>query len=166
MSARYSSSIAFVLVSLVVVAELAYYLPQLPDRLASHFDFAGTANGWSDQSHFILTFALLIALMGAIFVTLGSLHRVPEAIISLPNKTYWLAPERRAATFALVRDWLRWFLVLTLALIALIVGLVLRANLAPPPQLSPFAFGLVIGYVVIAVAMLVTLIRRFRVPPA
>ena len=31
MSARYSSSIAFVLVSLVVVAELAYYLPQLPD---------------------------------------------------------------------------------------------------------------------------------------
>jgi len=31
MSARYSSSIAFVLVSLVVVAELADDLPQLPD---------------------------------------------------------------------------------------------------------------------------------------
>ncbi len=165
MSTRYSSSIAFVLVSLVVVAELTYYLPQLPDRLASHFDLAGAANGRSSKPVFVLNIALVVALLGAIFVTLGSLHRVPKSIINLPNKAYWLAPERSTATFALLRDWLRWLLVLTLALIALIVGLALRANLASPPRLSSYAIWLVAGYAVIAVAMLVTLVRRFRISP-
>ena len=51
-----------------------------------------------------------------------------------------------------------------LLVLTVITGLALRANLTSPPQLSPSALWLVIGYLALAVVMSVMLIHRFRVP--
>jgi uncharacterized membrane protein len=101
------------------VAYYLPYLPMLPDRLATHFDAGGRANGWSNQAGFIRTVVILIAIATAIFLASGPLGHVPEWLINLPNKSYWLAPARRDDTFAFMRDWLRWFVVVTLALVTL-----------------------------------------------
>ena len=102
--------------------------------------------------------------MGAIFFGGGLIGRIPDRLINLPNKSYWLAPERRDQALAFLRDWLRWFVVLTLAMLTLVIGMALRANLAEPPQLSGYATWLIAAYVVLAVAMLLTVFRRFRAP--
>jgi len=63
-----------------------------------------------------------------------------------------------------VSAWLRWFLVLTLAFVKLVVGLTLRANLHSPPQLSVATLAVLILYLVAALTMVVTLIMRLHRP--
>jgi uncharacterized membrane protein len=162
MSSRLAPIIIFVLLCLALAGTVAYYLPMLPDPLATHFDAAGRANAWSDHTSFVRSVAVLVAITAAIFFGGGLLGRIPDRLINLPNKDYWLASERRDETLAFMCDWLRWFVVLTLALLTLVIGMSLRANLATPPQLSGNALWLVAAYTVIALAMMLAAFWRFR----
>jgi uncharacterized membrane protein len=162
MPARPAPIIVFVLLCLGLAGTAAYYLPVLPDRLATHFDAAGHANGWSDHTGFIESVAALVLIMAAIFFGGGLIGRTPDRLINLPNKSYWLAPERRDQALAFLRDWLRWFVVLTLAMLTLVIGMALRANLATPPQLPGYVNWLIAAYAVLVLAMLLVVFRRFR----
>jgi len=164
MPSRPAPVIVYVLLCLALAGTAAYYLPMLPDRLATHFDAAGGANGWSDHAGFVKSVAVLVAITAAIFFGGGLLGRIPDRLINLPHKGYWLAGERRDQTLAFMRDWLRWIVVLTLALLTLVIGMALRANLATPPQLSGYASWLIAAYVVMALAMILVVFRRFRAP--
>ena len=164
MPARPAPIIVFVLLCLGLAGTAAYYLPVLPERLATHFDAAGRANGWSDHAGLVESVSALVVIMAAIFLGGGLIGRIPDRLINLPNKGYWLAPERRDQALAFLRDWLRWFIVLTLAMLTLIIGMALRANLAAPPELSGYATWVIACYVVLVLAMLLTLFRRFRAP--
>jgi len=164
MRPRQAHTIVFALLCLTLTGTAAYYLPLLPDRLATHFNAGGRPNGWSDHAGFIKSVAALVVITGTIFFCGGLLGRVPDRLINLPNKGYWLAPERRDETLAFMRDWSRWFAVLTLGMITLIIGMALRANLAAPPQLPGYALSVVVTYLVIAVAMVLAVFWRFRAP--
>src|ERR1700680_775768 len=111
MQARHAPWIAFLLLCLLVIGEAVYYLPMLPDRLATHFDRSGHANGWTDKATFTRNIAVVAAIIAIIFGLAmglaGWMNRIPEGLINLPNKNYWLGAERREATFAFMRDWLR-----------------------------------------------------------
>jgi uncharacterized membrane protein len=159
---RHAPVIVFAVLCFTLAGLVAYYLSMLPDRLATHFDAGGRANGWSNQAGFIRTVVILIAIAAAIFLASGQLSHVPEWLINLPNKSYWLAPARRDDTFTFMRDWLRWFVVVTLALVTLIIGMALRANLAAPPELPGYSSWALVAYAAIVVAMGVVLLRRFR----
>jgi uncharacterized membrane protein len=161
---RHPALVVFVLICGALALDIAHYLPLVPDPLASHFGFSGRPNGWTSHFRMIAGLAVLILLFAAIFATTFFFDRVPDRLISLPHKAYWLAPERREATLLYVSAWLRWFLVLTLAFITLVVGLTLRANMHTPPQLSVAAPGMLIIYLIIAVTMVVTLIMRLHRP--
>ena len=161
---RHPALVVFVLICGALALDIAHYLPLVPDPLASHFGFSGRPNGWTSHFRMIAGLAVLILLFAAIFATTFFFDRVPDRLISLPHKAYWLAPERREATLLYVSAWLRWFLVLTLAFITLVVGLTLRANLHTPPQLSVAAPAMLIIYLVVAVTMVVTLFRRLHRP--
>jgi hypothetical protein len=102
--------------------------------------------------------------MAAIFFGGGLIGRIPDRLINLPDKSYWLAHERRDQALAFLRDWLRWFLMLTLAMLTLVIGMALRANLDEPPRLSGYATWLIAAYAVLAIATLLTILRRFRAP--
>ncbi len=164
MPARPAPVVVFVLLCLSLAGTAMYYLPVLPERLATHFDAAGRANGWSDHAGFLESVAALVLITEAIFFGSGLIGRIPDRLINLPNKSYWLAHERRDQALAFLRDWLRWFVVLTLAMLTLVIGMALRANLAEPPQLSGYATWLIAAYVVLALAMVLTIFRRFRAP--
>jgi len=72
MPARHAPVIVFVLLCLGLAGTAAYYLPVLPDRLATHFDAAGRANGWSDHAGFVESVAVLVLIMAAIFSAAAS----------------------------------------------------------------------------------------------
>src|SRR5258708_31512883 len=164
MRPRQAHTIVFALLCLTLAGTAAYYLPLLPDRLATHFDAEGRPNGWSDHTGFIESVAVFVAITATIFFGSGLLGRVPDRLINLPNKGHWLAPERRDETLAFMRDWLRWFVVLTLALITLVIRMALRANLAAPPQFPGYALSVLVTYLVVTVAMVLALFWRFRAP--
>ena len=50
-------------------------------------------------------------------------------MINLPNKDYWLAPERRAETFRILRDKIETFQIPLLILFVILNQLTIRANL-------------------------------------
>ena len=42
-------------------AQVAYYYPQLPDTVASHFDLAGNVDGTASKQTFVTLAAVVIA---------------------------------------------------------------------------------------------------------
>jgi uncharacterized membrane protein len=125
MQARHAPWIVFLLLCLVLVGLTAYHLPMLPDRLATHFDTSGRGNGWMSQAGFIKFVAAVLVGLGIIFLGAGLIGRVITA----------LAPGR---TLVFVRDGMRWVVTLLLSLFVLSIAMVLRANLAAPPQLPQY----------------------------
>jgi uncharacterized membrane protein len=139
-SSRLPGSIFFFLV-LVGAVQAHFYASRLPDTLASHFRGAGTPNGWQTQSAFFLTELGVVALAAVIaFGVPRILGAVPASLINVPNKEYWLAPERRETTFAFFNVSFAWFGCAFLAFLLFVNELVFRANLSTPRQLNPTAF--------------------------
>lgn len=153
--------------SLALVAQGLYYYPQLPERVASHFGASGAADGWSSKTSFFLVEALVVALMVVLFWGLPlAMARIPDGLINLPNKAYWLAPERREATFEAIRDGLLWCGVATLALIFVIFHWAIQANLEPPPRLPGSGMWLLLaGYLGFMTVWAVRFHRSFELPP-
>ncbi|HEY1015398.1 MAG TPA: DUF1648 domain-containing protein [Herpetosiphonaceae bacterium] len=117
-----------------------YFYPKLPDTIASHYSARGYANAWATRPVFFIGYGLVLGLMLALFAGLPPLFgRMPDWMINLPNKDYWLAPERRAQTMALFASQMRWFGVATLAELILVFQLVISANL---PGSAGFPVGL------------------------
>ena len=83
----------------VAILQTAFYYPQLPQVVASHFDGAGSANAWSGRNTF---FAIYLGMMALLIVVFDLLPRWPgrrsRVRMNIPNRDYWLAPERRDAT--------------------------------------------------------------------
>ena len=161
---RHAALVLFALICGVLALDVAHYLPLVPDPMASHFGLSGRPNGWSSHFRVIVGLSVLVLLFAAIFAATFFFSRVPDRLINLPHKTYWLAPERREATLLYLSAWLRWFLLLTLAFVTLVVGLTFRANLSTPPQLSVAALGLLVIYFVVALTTVVCLVIRLQRP--
>lgn len=136
----------------------------LPPLVASHFGAGGAANGFMARNFYArFMLAFVIGLPG--FLVLVAWYAVgsDKARLNLPNRDYWLAPERRAATVASLRAGILWFGVLLVAFLCYAHALVVVANGVQPPRLpqSWFIGGLVIFFVVLIIAVR-TFLRRFR----
>jgi uncharacterized membrane protein len=166
MSKRYSLSLFLVLVLLALVHN-AYYSPQLPPVVASHFDATGSPNGWMARQAFSLLYASMVILLAGMFLLTGRLlDWVPDRMVSLPNKAYWLDPSRREETHTFFRQWGYLFGGATIAFIIAVMHLVIRVNLGLDRVLHAGIVWLLGIYVLYTGAMTIALYRRFsRVPP-
>ena len=137
----------------------------LPERVASHFDGAGTANGAMTREgyrNFMLLFALGLPLL--MIALIAWLPRLMPNQTNILNRGYWLAPERRAATFAVLSAYALWLGCLLTIFMGAIHWLLLRANAVNPPRLENTAFLLLLAAFAAVLALwIVMLVRRFRV---
>ncbi len=140
-----------------------HYYSQLPDIVASHFNRAGAANGWSAKKVF---FEIYWGGLGLItLIALGVPRLVawaPAALINLPNKDYWLAPERREEAIAYIGQQLMWFATATLALLIITIEWAIRANLAPEHRISSAAMWVLLAaYGLFVIQWLVRFLGKF-----
>lgn len=160
--------VLFLLIGAFFCWQWAHYEPLLPDTVATHFGVGGRADGWSSSATLFPLYALLLVLCTLPFLALPYLlQRLPNSVINMPHKDYWLAPERRAETLAWLGGQLQWFGVWTAAFVVLVFELLLRANLMAEPRLSnSFLWGLG-AYVLLTLVWTARLILTFyRKPPA
>jgi serine/threonine-protein kinase len=148
---------------LVALAQCAYGFPLLPERMASHFAPSGMPNGWMTKSQFVVVYAL--TLLPALMVEFWVARRIAKmdgAKLNLPNKEYWLAPERRESTFSYFEDFFAWYGCVFLLVIVFVMGLAMRANLNPPPRLptGPVLSALA-AFTAFNIAAIVVILRRF-----
>ena len=159
----------FLAVLAASIAHSLHYYPQLPERMASHFNASGQPDGWSTPAAFLCFDIGMNAFMAAVFVLLPLfMARIPTRWWSLPNRDYWLAPERLDQTIRLVRVQMLWFGAATLALLAVVKHLAIQANLMEEPHLSTrtmvYVMGLYFGFV--AVWSVRFIMMFYRKPPA
>lgn len=153
----------FVAIVLAAIAQCIFSFPQLPERVASHFAASGAPNGWMTKQAFFIIYAVMIALAAVIEIyPARSIGGRSSARINLPNKEYWLAPERRAETMAYFERFFAWYGCAFLLVMVLIMGLAIETNLDPPPHLPAGpTLAIIAGFVAFNIVSLIQMFRRF-----
>jgi uncharacterized membrane protein len=126
---RFARSI-FLLLAAVLAAQGLVYYPQLLETMASHFNGAGAPNGYmSKEAFFIMTYGIFLGISAAMAYAVPALIASRSEITNLPNKAYWLAPERRAGTLDFLTAHFTWLGCAILALGNAVLYLVARFHL-------------------------------------
>jgi uncharacterized membrane protein len=159
--------LVFVLLAVGAAVYFSAYYAQLPEVVASHFNARGVANGWQTKSAFfgfLVGVSVLAAVVG--FGIPRIITAMPPELINLPNKGYWLAPERRAETMDFLDGYFAWFGCALFAVILITFDFALQANLHPDrrPDATPMWFVLA-GFLAFAILGTVRMLKRFGPPP-
>jgi len=149
----------------IFVAQMSFYYLNLPATVASHFDGAGNPNGWMSKSTFVIFEAVLLLLVISEFTLLPRLiEKMPDSLLNIPNKSYWLSEDRRAETFAIIRNYFEWFSVMLLVVFLAINQLVFRANIIRENLSDKEAWLIIAVFLIFVVVWLISLVRKFRKP--
>lgn len=110
----------------------------LPEVVASHFDAYGNPNGWASKQAFFV-FAIVISVIPAVlvFVVPAIIKALPVDLINLPNKRYWLSPERSDQTLEFLTSHFAWFGCAVYALMLYVLDYAVRTNLHPEHRPDP-----------------------------
>ncbi len=151
------------LLYVALLALLARTAPELPDRVATHFGVEGAADGWMSRPGYLVFTAVFPLALVALFAGLASLIRVlPARFVNLPNRDYWLAPERRATTSAMLRARFAWLGCLFVAFFGGLHVLTVEANRLTPPRLPMGGLLLVVmAFLMGLMLWIVFLLMRF-----
>jgi len=142
---------------------VSYHWQRLPDRVASHFNGSGAADGWmSRDANFFLSAGLLIGLT-AMFSCLGvMMKRLPQRWINLPKKDYWFTAERQEETRLHLAKWAWTFGALLNLFLIFVFHQAFLANVSEPVAMdnTVMSAGLVV-YLVVSLGSVFTLLIRF-----
>jgi len=160
---RFRHLLIGVLVFLLGAQGLFYY-PILPSIMASHFGFDGIADGFaSKQAFFVFEIVLFVLIFVEVALLPYLLEKMPDSLINLPNKLYWLVPERRSYSFDRIKVYLQWFGVGLLGFSLGVAQLVYTANLTREP-LSEWFWGVLAVFVLFVIIWIYKFVRDFRIP--
>jgi uncharacterized membrane protein len=133
------------------VVQALYYYPMLPPIVPSHFGAGGKPDDWSSKGTFLTVYLVVIAVLAILFLGISfGLAHLPASLMSLPHKEYWLAPERRQATYAFLSSYLLWFASATLLLLFDLLYQTVQVQLGRSGELQHplLSLGLYVGFTV------------------
>jgi uncharacterized membrane protein len=138
---------------------------QLPLTVASHFDAAGQPNAFMSRGGYI-RFALGLCLgLPVIVVTLLTMLYSRATHLKMPNREYWMAPQRLDQTRAFLVAHGVWLGSLLVTLSCFVHWMELGANRRQPPHLSSETFAVVlIAFLIATAAWIAVLMFAFRRP--
>ena len=157
---------ALCVVTALGVWELLSYYPELPDQVASHFSAGGLPNGYSSKESFLTAFC---TVLGSVFVVTGGLASclrfIPSSMINIPHSGYWLAPERRPATIAVLSGVLLWGGAVTQLFVGATIVWTVRFNLGEDVAWPVAVLWTMLGgYIATMLVGVVWLFKRFARP--
>jgi uncharacterized membrane protein len=131
-------SFIFLLLALAIaVIFIAISSQLLPATVASHFGPAGAADGYMPRESYVRLMGLVTFVVPLLVALCNYLLRlIPASLINLPNRDYWLAPERKEETYAFFQNHGMVFSILIAAFLCFVHWSVIRANMVIPPHLS------------------------------
>jgi hypothetical protein len=149
------------------VAYVLLTMEQLPPRVASHFNGQGIANGWMTRStHICWMIGFGIGVPGFIVALLSILRLFGGTGLNIPRRKYWLAPERRQATFDFMITRAAWLACAFVVFSAGLHRLIIAANTRHPAFLPNQQSWLLGGLMLAAIAVwAISLVLHFLRSP-
>lgn len=161
--------IAWVVCGATALASLAhflYYYPQLPERVISRFGLQGEPQGYMDKTSFLVfMLGLLLGLPLFLAVVSWLTRYLPNELINMPNKDYWLHPSRRESSLRRMEAYVLWISAATSALLMYCNHFAFHANLNPGAAAASFPLVSVGVYLAVILGIIIIMARNFRVPP-
>lgn len=158
----------FVLLALYAAVHFSDLYAQLPNVVASHFNGRGAANGWQTKQAFFEFFAIISAVVVVIGFAIPKIISVlPSQTINLPNKNYWLAPERAGETIQFLNAHFAWFACALFLFNILVFDYAIQINLDPqhPPSSDRFWYVLA-GFLVFVMVWTIRMLAKFLRQPS
>lgn len=139
----------------------------LPDVVAVHFDGHGYPDNWMTRDgHAVLMTVLLVCLPGTFLLIPTLVSRLPAHWISVPEHSYWTAPERRPALHRLLAQWCFQMAALMGLFLFIIQALTLTANRSQPVRLDNISVLVSMALLVLlTLALALRLFRQLRQRP-
>jgi len=133
----------------------------LPPRVASHFDLAGQPNGWMTRDELVAFIAGMGILLPLLIVgMMAGAGRIPVSFVNLPNRDYWLAPERRRSTSLVLLRYALWFASMNVLFLAGLHALIVFSNSGDRPHLNGGGMLFVLGGFLLGTMVWCVLLRR------
>ncbi|WP_139379581.1 DUF1648 domain-containing protein [Zoogloea sp. LCSB751] len=130
-------TLSFLVLQAVLTGFVWHSAQTLPPIVASHFSASGIANGFMPRQAYVIGFSLLLIGIPLLIAFLpGSLARRSSAHLNIPNRPYWLAPERRDMTLSFISSHGKWFAAAVSLFLGYVHWLIVQANRLQPPTLS------------------------------
>lgn len=165
----FSARIIFLLLLLMAIGQALYYYPLLPDTVAAHFGPSGKADGWMTKDVSIAVDVGLFVFMTVLFSSISIFIKNAKSGINVPNKEYWLAPERREETVQYMVSTLNTIGIVVLCFLLMMFEITYRANLVPDRTqvaLPSGMFFIGVGlFITFDMVMIIRLMLRFSKIP-
>ena len=162
---RMSGWFVWCLVLLVAIVQMVWWYPRLPEIVPSHFDGRGQVDGEMAKPAFCFLIGgiQLLTIIG--LPVLGYfLKQLPDSLINMPNKEYWLAEERRDDSLAVSFYMLLGISWLTGLLMIVIFQLSAQVAMKQRTGISPEMWIATVAYLVIVAGICGWSYYRFRLP--
>lgn len=154
---------------MVVYAAIHFsaYYQTMPAVMASHFDTRGVANGWQSKNAFFAVLATVTALAAVLVLVVPRIVTIlPAQYVNLPNKEYWLAPERVRDSREFMMQWFGWFGCALYAVLCFAFDYAVKSNLPGAQPSSPTGlFGVLGAFAVFSVVASLRFMKRFGKTP-
>ena len=160
------AGMAVLLALLASVAAFVWWTSRaLPETVAAHFALSGAADEFSPRGDYVTTMIAMVVLVPLLPALLPGALLKGGAGLNIPNREYWLQPERREGTLAFVRRHGLWLAGALAVFLGYVHWLTVLANAQKPPALSSGGFyaGLA-GFLGAVAVWLWVLFARFRRP--
>ncbi len=166
MKTRYTPALLLGLLYLCFFGCLALAKPNLPERMATHWNGSGRPDGWmssSEHLRYMIEFGLGFPLVVPVLCYLARF--VPRGF-NIPHRDYWLAPERRGEFFGYFFRHSLWFACMALLFVIGVHFSIIHANASAQAYFSPLLVSGLAGPFLIGTAIWVVKLIRYlnRVP--
>lgn len=136
----------------------------LPEKVASHFDSKGTANGWMDRSAFTSSMVVMgFGLPAFVAALIFSIRLFPSRFLNAPHAEYWRKPRNHRVICDFLFHSSLVFGGTFLIWQTILFGLVISANQTSPPRLNTVLTVLsTVPLLAFIVGWVVALLFRFQ----
>jgi len=158
----------YVIVLLICLLEIIRLWKISPEQMAAHFNIQGSPDRFVSKAEFFWFQIQTLLVMILISLPLQFLFLIlPPNLINMPNRDYWLAPERRAETLERLNSFGALLFGIILLMVQAAFEISVYANLQTPIVFNAALMSaIMITSLIFIGVMLIQLVKSFRLPAA
>ncbi len=162
MHRKLNPKIFLLITILLAIIQVAYYYSYLTQKVAVHFNSSGNADSYGNKTTVMIFQIVIILTLSSVFFLLSKyLHKIPNSLINLPYKNFWLSEKRKMDSLRTISGALLKLIAYTNFLLIAIFQLMIKANINGTDKLSSASYWFLIIYLLLVTIDVVKLYRYF-----